>query len=160
MNYKGILMVGKMKVEVTASNERELFERASFLAELPSTCQNCESDEMIPNYRSPQGNDYYAMVCRCCGWRYKIGITKETKQLFPKREWEPPFRDGDSDDRRPTGPVRTQTAPTPRPITPPEEPGNTRLTAEELDRRRNEQYTNGERSYPPSGGHGKPYGKR
>ena len=152
MSYKGILQVGIMRVEVTASTDRELFEKTSFLAELPQKCQNCEGERMVPNYRSPQGNDYYAMVCGDCGWRYKIGITKESKTLYPKREWEAPYRDDTQEPRTSTAPV-----PTNRPATGPQR--TQQATAEDLDRRRNEQYTSGERSYPPSTGHGRPHGK-
>jgi hypothetical protein len=157
MSYKGILQVGIMRVEVTASSDRELFEKASFLAELPRQCQNCEAEKMVPNYRSPQGNDYYAMVCGECGWRYKIGITKEGRTLFPKREWEPPYRDGEQEQRHEEARPITAPVATNRPATGPQR--TQQASPEEIDRRRNEQYTSGERSYPPSTGHGRAYGK-
>jgi hypothetical protein len=132
--YKATFPFGTGRIEIVAATERELFERASFFVELPTDCSHCSEGKMIPNHRSPNGNDYYAMVCNnpACGYRYKISITKEGGRLYPKREWEPPYTGGndgrDEQPRQQTGPVPTQPAQ--------------------------------ERDYPPSGGHGRPYGQR
>jgi|GEM_PF-2758625 len=149
MSYKAIIPLGRMRIEVTADNERTLFERVAFFAELPERCGNptCGGDRLRMKHRSPKGNDYYSIECADCGHEYTLGITKEDKRLFPHRRWEPPYtgdREGRSDnDDRTHHPARRESGPVP---TQQGEPA-----PQQGDHRP-------ERDYPPSKGHGRPYG--
>lgn len=140
MSYTATIQIGRIRYQVAGDTERTLFERLSLFAEMPDRCGNpqCAETALQPRHRSPQGNDYYSLDCPACGWRYTYGITKEDKRLFPHRKWEPPYQSEAGDEPRHEtarhAPMR-ETAP--QPMAQPQP---------------------APRSYPPSRGHGRPYG--
>lgn len=91
--------LGSNKITVTedAGGQEELFQKASFLMNLPDKCGNCGEGSLALHHKEYDGNDYYAVVCKDCKHELKFGVLK-AGGLFPK-EWEPPYSaDGDSEE--------------------------------------------------------------
>lgn len=153
MSYEIKIPIGKCVITIHAQTERQLFEESSLFMELPGECHKCESQNMGPSHRSPQGNDYYAWACRDCGERYKISTTKDGGRMYPKREWESPYIP-DQQPREETARVRTHASPPSR-----QEHRQSEEERHDMQDRFPER-TQQERAYPPSKGHGKAFGQQ
>lgn len=85
MKVRTRIQVGgrSLDLEFDAENERQVFERLSFWDSLPQAGPGGEEDLKFC-YRTPQGYEYYSLVCESAGMEFMFGQTKEDKSLFPK----------------------------------------------------------------------------
>jgi hypothetical protein len=133
--------LGDAQIEISADNERDLFDRATLFGEIPRQCGNCESTQLWPRHRIAQGRyHYYEVVCMACNYRAKVGQTQDSGALFCRGEWEPPYVPDEAADRHEAQPPRRDTGRVPSAPPQPAPPA--------------------QRDYPKSYGQGKPYGQR
>jgi hypothetical protein len=57
-------------------------------------CGACGSEDIAPEHRKVQSYDFYSWKCNACQKKLRLGVTKDTHQLFAKRkaddgEWLP-----------------------------------------------------------------------
>lgn len=82
----------EIRLEGESSTLRAFWEEMAFWDSLPQAGPNGEVDLKF-SYRSPKGNDYYAIECPDAGQEFKFGILQVRhsesypQQLFPKN-WE------------------------------------------------------------------------
>ena len=80
-------------VEDEVANDAEFFHLVDFWHSLPVEGPNGEQDLYI-SHRTPQGYDYYEILCPSAKMKFQMGQLKEEKgKLFPK-EWVP-FHEAD-----------------------------------------------------------------
>ena len=81
MKFRMNKTIGKVQFtfEDEADSHLEFFQKASFYSDLPSVCGACKSDNIILEYRQPQGFTYADMFCLDCKKKLSFGQNKEPK---------------------------------------------------------------------------------
>ena len=99
MSYKLQTKLGNNTIMVEADNVKDLIKEVSFFNELPCNCGNCKSANLGFRHRLVQQNDFYEIICRDCGYTFKLGQHKQPlNTLFPKYTdgWQAPFVGGNN----------------------------------------------------------------
>lgn len=77
---------------VEVQDELEFFQKASFYANIPTKCGNCQCEDVHPDVRGTKKGDYYQIKCTQCHYEFKYGQYK-AGGLFNKNEpWSPPYQ--------------------------------------------------------------------
>lgn len=109
--------VGNIEVAVNGKEEKEAIRNAAFWSQLPCECGACASKNIGFKFSSPQGYEYYSLICKDCAHEFKFGIRQSDHGLFPKADdngangWTPPF----SGQQQQAAPPQRQQAPPQRP---------------------------------------------
>jgi hypothetical protein len=77
----------EFNITIEAANEKEVFEKLSFFANMPKTGPNGETDLKL-RFKQVDDYTYYSLVSEQAGQEFRFGISKKDKSLFPKG-WEP-----------------------------------------------------------------------
>ncbi len=81
-----------MVVTIRAETDKELIQRATLFSELPRECGSCGSKDLSLKFRSPQGYEFYQLVCNRCDLEFKISQSKQEHGLLfinhSEAEWK------------------------------------------------------------------------
>lgn len=105
--------IGAHLIEASAPTIKEAIELNSLLAELPTKCGSCKSDDLAFHHRTAQNYDFYSMVCRGCGCAFPLGQKQLGGGLFPRGPWEHPRYGASQEDSPPPTGVGPYEAPAP-----------------------------------------------
>jgi hypothetical protein len=86
--------IGRNHVSIEADGLKALFMASGFFADIPTTCGNCNSDDLMLAGKKNAGFDFYSVLCRKCRHELKFGQRKEDGGLWLKLEdgWCAPFQ--------------------------------------------------------------------
>src|SRR6187431_2635683 len=88
--------IGRNHVTIEADGLKPLFMASGFFAEIPPTCGNCSSDDLMLAGKKNAGFEFYSVLCRKCRHELKFGQRKEDQGLFLKMDdgWVAPYKAG------------------------------------------------------------------
>ena len=88
MNVKYTTPNKRLEVEIESNAPKEAFKELALFQEVfgETNCGSCQSEDIVFQVRTVDGNDYYEMFCKSCFAKLAFGQHKVGGGLFPKRK--------------------------------------------------------------------------